>query len=53
MIGNLFKNALIKNETEEFFRRASNYFVRSWDFEGHVHGANISGSARVILSYQK
>ncbi len=46
---NLFELALNNKETDNFFRGEGVYFVPSPDYEGHVHGANISGHAHTFL----
>lgn len=46
MTNNLFKSAVEKRETNDFFRGERDYFVPSPDYEGHVHGAMMSGHAR-------
>ncbi|ABC30496.1 hypothetical protein HCH_03764 [Hahella chejuensis KCTC 2396] len=40
---NTFEYAPNHNEIDDFFRGKDRYFVRSPDYFGHVHGANISG----------
>jgi hypothetical protein len=47
MKNNLFKMAIESNSAPAFFRGQSQYFVPSPDYEGHVHGAQMGGAARV------
>ena len=53
MSKNLFESAINKNETNDFFRGNGKYFVPSPDYDGHVHGANIGGYARVFAENNK
>ncbi|WP_444929947.1 hypothetical protein ACJJIF_19540 [Microbulbifer sp. SSSA002] len=46
---NLFEVALNNKETNCFFRGRGVYFVPSPDYEGHLHGANISGHVNTFL----
>jgi len=46
---NLFEIAIEKNESNEFFCGKGEYFVRSPDYDGHVHGAHMGGWVESFL----
>lgn len=45
---NLLEFAIKNNQVGDFFRGKGQYFLPSPDYEGHVHGANMGGFARVF-----
>lgn len=45
---NLLEVAIENNEAEDFFRGRGQYHIPSPDYEGHLHGANMGGFARVF-----
>tara|TARA_R110000796_G_scaffold200583_1_gene316591 strand:+ start:775 stop:1260 length:486 start_codon:yes stop_codon:yes gene_type:complete len=47
MINNNFQKAIESGSVHDFFRGKGSYFIPSPDYDGHVHGAQMGGAARV------
>jgi hypothetical protein len=47
MINNNFQKAIESGSVHDFFRGKGSCFIPSPDYDGHVHGAQMGGAARV------
>ncbi|MBB1316797.1 hypothetical protein H5123_03970 [Shewanella sp. SR43-4] len=47
MTNNNFQKAIQSGNVYDFFRGKGSYFISSPDYDGHVHGAQMGGAARV------